>query len=162
MNNKLQFAHVEYSISTKSIDIFNSGCDANPRCKDCCNPELWDWNQKGLDLNVVCKKVEQLTKKFSNLVERFLLVGGDPVDAYIRYPEQYTELLFCLNTLYKPIFLFTRHELKDIPKELLRQVDYVKTGAYIPELTVDNNIQFNIKLATSNQNIYQVDKLLGE
>ena len=160
MSNKLQFAHIEYSIQTKSIDVFNIGCDGH--CVGCCNPELKNWNKKGLDLNVVCKKVEQLTKKFSNLVERFLLVGGDPVDAYIRYPEQYTELLFCLNTLYKPIFLFTRHELKDIPKELLQQVDYVKTGAYIPELTVDNNIQFNIKLATSNQNIYQVDKLLGE
>lgn len=155
MDNKLQFAHIEYSIATKSIDIFNVGCDGH--CVDCCNPELKDWNQKGLDLNVVCKKVEQLTKKFSNLVERFLLVGGDPVDAYIRYPQEYTELLFKLNSLYKPIFLFTRHNIEEVPKELLQQVDYVKVGAYIPELTIDSNIQYGIKLATSNQKIIKVE-----
>ena len=35
-------------------------------------------------------------------------------------------------------------------------VDYVKTGAYIPELTTDNNKRCGIKLATSNQTIYKI------
>lgn len=153
----LQFAHIEYSMATKSIDIFNCGCDAMPKCSGCFNSELWDWNCKGISVEEVCKKVEELTNKFTTLVDRFLLVGGDPVDAYIRYPQEYTELLFKLNSLYKPIFLFTRHNIEEVPKELLRQVDYVKVGAYIPELTIDSNIQYGIKLATSNQKIIKVE-----
>ena len=38
-----------------------------------------------------------------------------------------------------------------------KMVDYIKIGAYIPELTTDDNIQFGIKLATSNQKIYRME-----
>ena len=37
-----------------------------------------------------------------------------------------------------------------IEKELC---DYIKTGSYIEELKCDDNIQYGIKLATSNQKI---------
>lgn len=158
MENNLQFAHIEYSIQTKSIDIFNVGCDG--RCVDCCNSELWDWNHKGLEVTQVVGKVVSLTTKFSTLVDRIILVGGDPVDAYTRYPSQYLSFISQIRTLRKPIYLFTRHELSEIDPLLLAQVDYVKTGAYVPELECSDNIQEGIKLATSNQNIYKVADIL--
>lgn len=153
----LQFAHIEYSMSTKSLDIFNIGCDATPRCVGCFNAELWDWSLKGIDSEQVILKVKQLNKKFDKLIERMLLVGGDPVDAYNRYPKEYLEFVQQIK-LDKPIYLFTHHNYEDVPKELLKEVDYVKTGRYIPELTCDNNVQMGIKLATSNQNIIKVEK----
>ena len=82
-------------------------------------------------------------------------MGGDPVDCFKHYPE-YLDFLIELKKYNKPIYLFTRHELEDIPKELIENVDYIKTGAYIPELTCDDNIQYDIKLATSNQKIYKM------
>ncbi len=155
---KLKFSHVEYSIQTKSVDIYNLGCDANPRCKGCFNPELWDWNLSGKDYTQVIAKTTELIGKYPKLIDRIILVGGDPVDAYNRYKEEYLEFVQGLKTLDRPIFLFTRHQLPNVPKELLQEVQYVKTGCYVPELTVDNNICFGIKLATSNQTIVKLEK----
>lgn len=156
MDNRLQFEYVEYSMWTRSIDIFSIGCDG--QCVGCCNPQIKNWNLKGIDPQQVILKTIHLLEKFSNVVDRIILVGGDPVDAYKHYPKEYLEFVQQIK-LDKPIYLFTRHELKDIPKELLKDVDYVKTGAYIPELTCDDNIQYGIKLATSNQKIHKVSEL---
>jgi len=151
---ELQFEYVEYSMSTRSIDIFNIGCDCKPRCVGCFNNELWDWNQKGITYKQVIKKCIELNKQFHRLIDKIILVGGDPVDGYKRYPI-YLTFIKELKQLNKPIYLFTHYELNEIPEELLKEVDYVKTGKYIPELTVNDNICYNIKLATSNQKIWK-------
>lgn len=163
----LQFAHIEYSINTKSIDIFNIGCgngSTNPSetaCVGCCNPELRDWNLKGYDTDYVLEKVKSLNGTFDKMIDRILLVGGDPCDAYFRYKDEMTDFLKRLKQITdKPLYLFTRHELDVIPRELLELVDYVKTGAYIPSLKCDDNIQMGIKLATSNQKIFKVSEFL--
>lgn len=171
MDNELQFAHIEYSITTRSIDIFNIGCGKgitnlnDPEydgCKGCCNPEIRDWSLRGKDALQVISKVVELTTKYSKLIDRILLVGGDPTDAYLRYPKEYLEFVQQLRTLGKPIYLFTRYELDRIPNELLEIVDYVKTGPYVPELTCEDNICEGIKLATSNQTIYKVSDILSK
>lgn len=154
MGNQLRFAHIEYSITTRSLDIFNIGCDGC--CKGCFNTEIKDWSLPGFDKDYVINKVLQLDTKFGNLIDRIILVGGDPVDCYNRYKKDYCDFVKSIKKLNKPIFLFTRHELKDVDKELISLVDYVKTGAYIEELKTDDNIMFAIKLATSNQKIYKV------
>lgn len=168
MDNELQFAHIEYSIQTKSIDIFNIGCGNGitnlndpcyDGCRDCCNPELRNWNLKGKDALQVISKVVELTTKYNNLIDKIILVGGDPVDAYKHYPEEYLAFVQHLKTLDKPIYLFTRYELENLPVKLIENVDYVKTGPYIPELTCDDNIQMGIKLATSNQRIYKASEI---
>lgn len=165
----LKFAHIEYSISTKSLDLFTIGCgkgitnlncEEYDGCKDCCNPEIRDWNVEGFGIPQVIAKVYQLNAKFNKLIDRILIVGGDPADAYFRYKDEMTEFLRQLRTVGKPLYLFTRHELPSIPRELLELVDYVKTGAYIPELKCDDNIQDGIKLATSNQKIFKVSDIL--
>ena len=154
----LQFAHIEYSLTTRSIDIFNNGCDGC--CKGCCNTEIKNWNLKGIDPQQVILKTIHLLEKFSNVVDRIILVGGDPVDAYKHYPKEYLEFVQQIK-LNKPIYLFTRHELEDIPLELLCSVEYVKTGPYIEELICEDNICNGIKLATSNQRIHKVTDVLN-
>lgn len=161
----LKFAHIEYSISTRSLDIFFIGCGDgdihNPICKGCCNPEIRDWNLKGFSTIQVVSKVVQLDTKYGNLIDKILLVGGDPLDSYFRYREEFIDFINQLGTIEKPIFLFTRYELNNIPNEILCLVDYVKTGPYIPSLTCKDNIQFGINLATSNQNIYNAKEVLN-
>ena len=148
----LAFAHIEYSISTKSLDIFNIGCDGS--CKGCCNPEIKSWDINGLNSLQVLKRTEELVDNYGNLITRIFLVGGDPVDCYKHYPE-YLGFVKALKTFGKPIYLFTRHAISEIPKEL-GIVDFIKTGAYMPELKCDNNIQEGIKLATANQELWKV------
>ena len=154
----LKFAHIEYSMSTKSLDLFVIGCYGH--CEDCCNPEIKDFNLEGYGIPTVISKVYQLNSKFDKLIDRIVLVGGDFMDNYNTYPDEMTEFLRQLRTVGKPLYLFTRHELPSIPRELLELVDYVKTGAYIPELKCDDNIQDGIKLATSNQKIFKVSDIL--
>ena len=158
MTNHLKFAHIEYSLTTRSIDIFSIGCDGH--CEDRCNSEIKNWNVHGLDTLQVVAKVVFLTTRYSRLVDRIILVGGDPVDAYNHYPSEYLSLISQIKTLRKPIYLFTRHELNDIDPILLAQVDYVKTGPYIPSLSCEDNVQYDIKLATTNQKIYKVSDIL--
>lgn len=150
----LQIAYIDYSLDTRSVDIFTIGCNGN--CKGCCNPEIKDWNVKGISIYKAIDKTEQLNNDFGNLIDKIIVAGGDPVDAYDKNPE---DLLFMLhnikNKTSKPIYLFTRHKLDDVSQNIKNIVDYIKVGEYLPELTVDNNIQFGIKLATSNQKIYK-------
>ena len=94
--------------------------------QNCCNTEIKNWNLKGIDPQQVILKTIHLLEKFSNVIDRIILVGGDPVDAYKHYPKEY--LVCSANKAGTNLFIFTRHELEDIPKELLK-VDYVKTGA---------------------------------
>ena len=152
---KLQVDYVEYSPFTRSLDIFTIGC--NGSCKGCCNPEIKDWNLKGLSLDETSLKVCDLYKQFEILIDRLFIVGGDPVDCENMTNGEVSSLIDEIKkTISKPIYLFTRHDIENIPNSLLDRVDYVKTGAYIPELTVDYNIQYGIKLATSNQKIYKL------
>ena len=154
----LQFAHIEYSIQTKSLDIFSIGCDG--MCQDCCNPEIKDWGLKGFGPIPILSKAISLSTKYNSLIDRIFLVGGDPVDAYKRYPDEYMSFIIQLKScVTKPIYLFTRYELINIPYELIHVVDYIKTGPYIPELVTDSNIIYGIKLATSNQTILKVSEI---
>ena len=156
MNDTLNIAHIEYSIQTKSIDIFTIGCDACPGCEDCCNPEIKDWNLSGLSVEDTLKKVFELNSKFGTLVDRILVVGGDPVDGYLHHPKDMTLLLKELDKLGKPVFLFTRYEIDKVPGVLKTLVEYIKTGAYIPQLRCMDNVQYGIRLATKNQKIWNM------
>lgn len=143
----------EYTLSTKSLEIFVSGC-LPPHCEGCCNPELWEF---GSDNNYLEKFEEIKTKieEFDNLIDNVLLVGGCPLDQNY---EELLDFLEKLNTLNKKIFLFTRYDIGDVPYYIRRACDYIKCGRYIPSLKTDNNIQYGIKLATSNQVIYKRGK----
>ena len=154
MQKNLQIAHIDYSITTKSLDIFTIGCDGN--CTGCCNPEIKNWNLNGLSVFEVLDKVMELNSRYNNLIERIIIVGGDPVDAYSKHPFNMKTLLRGIKSITgKPLYLFTRHSLPFIPQDLKDLVDYIKTGEYKPELICDDNIQYGIKLATSNQVIYR-------
>lgn len=158
----LKFAHIEYSMSTKSLDIFTIGCgngSTNPlecACVGCCNPEIRNWNLDGLTSVQVLDKIKKLNSKFDKLITKIFIVGGDPYDGYLRYPKEMISFLTTLKEIaQKPIYLFTRFELNEVSTEIKELCDFIKCGAYIPSLTVDNNIQYNIKLSTSNQKIFK-------
>lgn len=150
----LKIAYIDYSIHTRSLDIFTIGC--NGCCNGCFNQELKDWNTDGMSLEEAIFKIRSLYNQFEKLIDKFIIVGGDPIDAEIETDGAISVLIDDIKMFSnKPVFIFTRHGLFDIPSSVFKRADYIKCGAYIPELTTDDNIQYGIKLATSNQKIFK-------
>ena len=142
---------VDFSMATKSYDIFFSGCAAEERCKDCHNPEAWDFNC-GKDWRYWVFKITEDSRQFGGMFDKFFILGGEPLD---QDRDQFVLFLNFLQNLGKEIWLFTRFEMDEIPAELKGRFDYIKTGRYLPELSTTTNIQYGVRLATSNQEIWK-------
>lgn len=146
-----------YSLSMKSFDIFVSGCNP-PHCRECYNPILHSFNVGEIySKDFFDKNIRKKIIEFDMLVENIMIFGGEPLDQPIRDLEQ---MLKDLKTLGKKIWLFTKYSIEKIPKNILVYCDYIKSGRYIKELETQDNIQYGVMLATSNQKIYKVEDYL--
>lgn len=141
----------DYSMQTRSYDIFFSGCLANPKCEGCHNAEAWDFS-KGTDWKQHKEKIAKDLKDFGALIDRVFILGGDPLDQDLIELHEFLDFLEPFNI---PSVLFTRYILDNVPLSIVSRVDYIKTGRYIPRLTVSDNTWYNIKLSTSNQRVWK-------
>ena len=146
----LNINYIEYSIATKSLDIFFAGC--NRRCTDCCNPELMDF-ENGTDYLDWLPKIDHYLEDYKLLIDRVFLVGGSPNHQDLEDMETFLEGLYRRCNPRVKIYAFCGEEIEGVNSVLKKYCDFIKTGAYIPELRADSNIQYGIKLATSNQKI---------
>lgn len=147
----MKISYIDYSPKTKSLDIFFSGCNP-PYCKDCYNSELVSFDC-GTDWRLWLDKIEQYCHEYSGLIENIFLLGGSATHQDINEMYEFLSSIFLLTN--QEIWLFAREELSDVPEFFKGLCAYIKCGEYIPKLICDNNIQYGIKLATSNQKIYK-------
>ena len=152
MEKPLNINYIDYSIATRSLDIFFAGCLMSPKCKDCCNPELMDFNNGTLFTNWL-PKISFYLDTYRKLIYNIFLVGGSPnhqdpvkMEAFLTGLRRH-----CGDSV--DIYAFCGEGIEDVQEVLKKHCDYIKVGAYVPELTCDNNYQYGIKLATSNQMI---------
>lgn len=158
----MKIHRTEYNPFFNSIDIYTCGCKDHP-CVGCFNPELWNFNQGTFYTDFF----PSLEKKIKDLeVKSSFLFGGEPLD------NNYTDILQLCSFLKKldlTVYLFTHYEVSfvlDLIKSnkfsgnLLFYVDYLKCGIYDQTLKTANNIQYGIKLASSNQHIYCTKDLI--
>lgn len=151
----MKIAYIEYSPNTESLDIFFCGCKP-PHCNGCYNEELWNFNTDGSTLDECFKEIVALNHRFDSLINKIIVVGGEPIDCYHTNTQEFVDFIANIKKITnKPIFLFTRYNLDKVPNEVKEYSDYIKCGRYMPEYTTDDNIQYGIKLATSNQKIYK-------
>ena len=61
MGRILNINYIDYSPATKSLDLFVAGCN-QPYCKDCCNPELLDF-QNGQEWHAWKDNIEKYHQK---------------------------------------------------------------------------------------------------
>lgn len=143
----------QYTLATKSFEIYVAGCKGQPHCKGCHNPESWNFNQGILyDEEYFITNIRKKVRDFSDIINNIMIFGGEPLD------QKYSELLMMLYDLRefnKNIWIFTRYNFEDIQEEMKECCDYIKCGRYDETLLADNNIQYGIKLATENQHIYK-------
>lgn len=131
-----------------SLEFYISGC--KQYCKNCHNQELWNF-----DFGKECdnKYIGRQISKFKNKYDNFVILGGEPLDQNIPELVKFLKYLAKKNT---PIWLYTSYELADVEPEVFLLCHYIKTGKYIEEQKTENNIQYGVKLATTNQNIFKI------
>lgn len=138
----------QYSLTSKSLDIYVAGCNGNPHCVGCHNPESWSFNQGELYTEEYFNNIQTKVQDFDILIDNIMIFGGEPND---QNHDELLHFLIDIKSLNKKVWLFTRYGITDVPKFELSLCDYIKSGSYMPELITDDNIQYGIKLATSNQ-----------
>ena len=145
----MKLASTQYSLSTKTFELYISGCKEHP-CNGCHAPELWDEIGNELDYIKLNKKI------VSNLdiIDNLMICGGEPLE---KPKEEIVELIKFLQQYKKPIWLYTRFEYDEVDSDILNELNYIKCGKYDKNL-LGNNIQYGIKLASANQKIYEVKK----
>lgn len=150
----MNISYVDYSIGTESLDIFFAGC--NNHCSDCCNPELMSF-ENGTNYIEWLPKISDYLEDYKPLIRRVFLVGGSPNHQSTEDMEIFLGGLKkrCHNI---DIYMFCGEELAQVQPIFKEYCNFIKCGAYIPELSCEDNIQQGIKLATSNQKIYEKGK----
>lgn len=146
----MNIAATQFSLNYSSFEIYVSGCDGT--CEGCHNPELWDYSI-GDPYETQIEKIKQKVGEFDSLIKWIWILGGEPL---LQNTIELSSMLSKLRECQKPIVLFTRFELDQIPKGIVSLCDYIKTGLYIKELEVEDYKVHGIKLATSNQKVYNV------
>lgn len=144
----MNIAGTEYNLNHKALEIYISGCDGV--CEDCHNPELWDYN--------IGKRYELWAKHFrqklsTSMVENVWIMGGEPL---LQPVASLNFFLFWLYKFKKPIMLWTRFEIQDIPEDILQYLKYVKVGKYLKDSNAYVESIFGVELASKNQEIIKL------
>ena len=143
----------QYTLSTKSLEIYVAGCNGQPHCKNCHNPVSWRFDLgEQYNRDYFEKNIKNKVTEFDSLIKNIMIFGGEPLDQDI---NELTKMLKDITELNLPVWIFTRYDINDIDDSVKQYCDYIKCGRYIEELRTDDNIQYGIKLATSNQHIYK-------
>ena len=142
----------QYTLKHKAFEIYVAGCNGSPHCKECHNPESWDFDRGDLVDDIYLSIIENKIKSFDEIIDNIMIFGGEPLDQKI---IELMNLLDWLHQFNKKIWIFTRYDLDEVPLIIKNRCDYLKCGRYEPQHRTSNNIQYGITLATSNQNIYK-------
>ena len=137
------------------VALFTQGCPYH--CKNCFNPETWDFN-KGTDWTKETENriIELLKPKY---ITRLTILGGEPLIE--RNIEPLTALLKRVKSVYpdKQVWLYTGGDfevLEGLYEEIFRYIDILIDGRYIDDLR-DYKLKFR---GSANQRIIDVQASL--
>lgn len=145
----MRLAATQYSLFQQSYEFYFSGCKGfDGHCKNCHNPELFDFNLGEEVSSATFETIGQKVAKFDSLIKRFFILGGEPLD------QELSELVSFITELKKynkEIWLFTHYDFNQVPSVLKELCDYIKVGPYVEGLP--KTTMYNIELASNNQRI---------
>ena len=138
------------------VSIFMQGCSFH--CKNCFNPETWDFEGGKEFTDDTIKKVLELSDK--DYVKGLSILGGEPM-----HPKNIagtTKIAKAFKTVYpnKNLWMWSGFQFdKDLKdKEVMKYVDVLVDGRYVDEL---HNPTLKWK-GSSNQRVIDVQKSLKE
>lgn len=139
------------------VALFTQGCPYH--CKNCFNPETWDFD-KGTDWTKETENniIELLKPKY---ITRLSILGGEPLVE--RNIAPLTALLKRVKGIYpdKQVWLYTGGDfevLEGLYEEIFQYIDILIDGRYIDDLR-DYKLKWR---GSSNQRIIDVQKSLKE
>lgn len=139
------------------VALFTQGCPYH--CKNCFNPETWDFD-KGTDWTKETENrtIELLKPKY---ITRLTILGGEPLIE--RNIEPLTTLLKRIKDIYpdKQVWLYTGGDfevLKGLYEKIFQYIDILIDGRYIDDLK-DYKLKWK---GSSNQRVIDVQKSLKE
>lgn len=123
--------------------LFLQGCSM--KCIGCHN-ELAQEKGKGVMYNLY-----DLIEKIKSICinKKITISGGEPMEQY----DSLLKLVYELNKLQFNICLYTGWDLKDIPKEILNYINYLKVGPFINSLK-DSRLAF---YGSTNQEFLKIN-----
>ncbi|MCI7555157.1 MAG: anaerobic ribonucleoside-triphosphate reductase activating protein [Tenericutes bacterium] len=137
------------------VALFTQGCPYH--CKNCFNPETWDFN-KGTDWTKETENriIELLKPEY---ITRLTILGGEPLIE--RNIEPLTALLKRVKSVYpdKQVWLYTGGDfevLEGLYEEIFQYIDILIDGRYIDDLR-DYKLKWR---GSSNQRIIDVQASL--
>lgn len=112
------------------VSIFVQGC--NRHCKNCFNPETWDFNGGHIFNRRV--KMTFLSLAKDKEVVGFSILGGEP----LQQGDDMLDLVKSIKEMYpkKTIWMWTGYKFEDLnpfQKEILKYVDTLVDGEFIEE-----------------------------
>ena len=145
-------AATRYTLRDRSLDIYISGCkgDGGVHCRNCHNPQLWDENF-GRPWDTFKEQIAEAIEKSGDLIQSIRIYGGEPLEKSL---DDLYEFLDFLTGFKKPLWLFTRFELENVPQGLLDYLEYIKCGPY-DETQKGEVTYYGVILSTKNQRIYK-------
>lgn len=145
------------------ISIFTQGCPFH--CKNCFNPETWDFNG-GVPFTAYFNQIMNLMKK--DYITRLSILGGEPmIDQNV---EELSLLIKSVKKEFpkKKIWLYTGNTFEELwekennysifYREILLNIDFLIDGRYIDSLK-DSKLKFR---GSSNQRIIDMQKTLEQ
>lgn len=145
----MNIAGTEYDINYRSLSIFTSGCDG--ACKNCHNPELWNFNIGKPWYEFDFKQV------LNSMIDIISVMGGEPL---LQNKRQLRSFLYNLNQYTnnkKSIMIWTRFQEEDIPNNIKQYINYAKVGEYQSNSESYIEPLFGVTLASTNQKIIKIN-----
>ena len=144
----LPLKYLGYSIALQevpneiSLVINVSGCPH--KCEGCHSQYLWEYEG-----NYISDDFNNILNFYDGMITCVCFMGGeqnvDELESHLKYVKEYG-LKTCL---------YSGCDSIEETATLLPYLDWIKVGRYEESLRTDDNIQYGIKLATSNQKIYK-------
>lgn len=122
--------------------LFLQGCSKN--CKGCHNSQIQE-HGKGTMVSI-SELIEYIDEKCRN--KRITISGGEPLEQL----ESLKTLIESLKAKEYEVCVYTGWEYDSIPSDILKKVDFIKTGGFVSDLR-DSNIQY---VGSTNQHIYSI------
>lgn len=146
--SKLPLKYLSYGVVMQevpneiSLAINISGC--THKCRGCHSKELWEYEGK-----YISNDIEYLINKYGGMITCVCFMGGDQ-----NLGELFNLLSVVKGSNLKTCLYSGEDEISKFVN-ILHLLDYIKCGRYDETLLTDDNIQYGIKLASSNQRIYK-------
>ena len=137
------------------VALFTQGCPYH--CKNCFNPETWDFNKGMVWTKETENKIIELLKP--EYITRLTILGGEPLIE--RNIEPLTALLKRVKGIYpnKQVWLYTGGDfevLEELYEEIFQYIDILIDGRYVDDLR-DYKLKWR---GSSNQRIIDVQASL--